>query len=157
MVKWNIHSYRILYVDGEMEHTQLLHIIPYYGLLLCWVLNTVNKDCEAIVAWVVSVCVTRLIYYITQPNNTALWLADILQYTHVISKGRSLRWVEINQYDITMSTHDITMGNDFATDVHCEITMVMMLLGIAIVMSHWVMTATYHGITMYNDVAMNIF
>ncbi len=30
----------------------------------------------------------------------------------------------INQYDITMVTdYDITMGNDIASDEHCEITM----------------------------------
>ncbi len=45
-------------------------------------------------------------------------------YRYVISKWRSIRPVEINQYDITMATHsDITMGNDIARDAHCEITM----------------------------------
>ncbi len=34
---------------------------------------------------------------------------------------------------------------------------VMMLLGMCIVKSQWVIMLTYHGITMHNDVAMNIF
>ncbi len=47
-----------------------------------------------------------------------------LIYRYVISEWRSIRLVNINQYDITMATHyDITMGNDIARDVHCEITM----------------------------------
>ncbi len=45
-------------------------------------------------------------------------------YWYVISKWRSIRPVEINQYDITMATHyAFTMGNDIARDVHDEITM----------------------------------
>ncbi len=45
-------------------------------------------------------------------------------YRYVISEWRSIRPVEINQYDITMATHyDITIGNDVARDVNCEITM----------------------------------
>ncbi len=44
-------------------------------------------------------------------------------YKIVFCKWRSIRPVEINQYEITMSTHyDITMGNNVAKDVHCEIT-----------------------------------
>ncbi len=34
---------------------------------------------------------------------------------------------------------------------------VMMLLGTSIMMSQWVSMCTYHGITVHNDVAMNIF
>ncbi len=31
--------------------------------------------------------------------------------------------IEINQYSITMATHyDITMGNDVARDIHCDVT-----------------------------------
>ncbi len=53
-------------------------------------------------------------------------------YRYVISEWRSIRPMEINQYDITMAMHyDITMSND--------ITM-----------------CTYHGITMHNDVVMNL-
>ncbi len=45
-------------------------------------------------------------------------------YKCVISEWRSIRPVEINQYDITMTTHyDITKGNDVARDVHCDVTM----------------------------------
>ncbi len=46
-------------------------------------------------------------------------------YRYVFSKWRSIRPVDINQYQsITMATHyDITMGNDVARDAHCEITM----------------------------------
>ncbi len=65
--------------------------------------------------------------------------------------------MEINQYDITMTTHyDITMGNDTVRDAYCEITM-----GIDIhcdvTMSNDIAMCTYHGITMHNGIAMNIF
>ncbi len=43
---------------------------------------------------------------------------------YIISEWRSIRPVEINQYDITMAIHyDITMGNGISRDVHCETTM----------------------------------
>ncbi len=55
-------------------------------------------------------------------------------YRYVISIWRSIRPVEINQYDITMGPHyDITL-DDVARDAHCEITMVIILLGTSIVM-----------------------
>ncbi len=42
----------------------------------------------------------------------------------MISEWRSIRPVEINQYDIIMVIHyDITIVNDIARDTHCEITM----------------------------------
>ncbi len=42
----------------------------------------------------------------------------------VVFEWRSIRPVEINQYDITMVTHyEITMGIDVAKDAHCEIIM----------------------------------
>ncbi len=51
-------------------------------------------------------------------------------YSYVISEWRSIRPVEINQYDITMSNDvardvhcEITMGNDVARDIYCDITM----------------------------------
>ncbi len=63
-----------------------------------------------------------------------------VMFRYVFCKWRSIRPVEINQYDITMVNHyDITMCNDIARDAHCEITMVMMLLRTSIVMSQWVM------------------
>ncbi len=68
-------------------------------------------------------------------------------YGYVISEGRSIRPVDINQYNITMATYyDITMGNDIPMDIHCDVTM-----------SNDIAMCTYHGITMHNDVAMNIF
>ncbi len=45
-------------------------------------------------------------------------------YMCVVFEWRSIRPVEINQYDITMVTHyEITMGIDVAKDAHCEIIM----------------------------------
>ncbi len=45
-------------------------------------------------------------------------------YRYVISEWRSIRRVEINQYDSTMATHyENTMGNEVARDAHCEIIM----------------------------------
>ncbi len=68
-------------------------------------------------------------------------------YRYVISESRSIRSMEINQYDITMATHyDITMGNDITRDIHCDITM-----------SNGFDMCTYHGITMHYDIAMNLF
>ncbi len=82
-------------------------------------------------------------------------------YKYVFSKWRSIRPVEINQYDFTMVTdYDITIGNDIARDVHCEITMgndVARDVHCDITMSNDVTTYTYHGITMHNDDTMNIF
>ncbi len=64
---------------------------------------------------------------------------------YVISKRRSIRSVEINQYGIIMAFHyDITMVNDVARDIHC-------------VMSNNIAMCTYHGITLYNDVLMKLF
>ncbi len=43
-------------------------------------------------------------------------------YRYVFSSWRSIRPVEINQYVIAMATHyDITMGNDVARAMHCNI------------------------------------
>ncbi len=54
-------------------------------------------------------------------------------YRYVFSKWRSIRPVEINQYDITVATHyDITMSNDIAMCI-------------------------YYGLTMHNDIAINLF
>ncbi len=45
-------------------------------------------------------------------------------YRYVFSKWRSIRLVEINQYDITIATHyDITIGNDIARDIHYDVAM----------------------------------
>ncbi len=78
-------------------------------------------------------------------------------YRYVISELRSIRPVEINQYDITMITHyDITMGNEIARGVHCEITM-----GNDVtrdVHCHATMGNDIASfIAMHNDIAMNIF
>ncbi len=61
-------------------------------------------------------------------------------YRCVISEWRSIRPVEINQYDIIMATHDITIGNDVARDAHCDTQWVIMLLWISIMTSQCVMT-----------------
>ncbi len=78
------------------------------------------------------------------------------------SEWRSITPVEINQYDITMTTdYDITISNDLARDAHCEIT--IMIIGVArdiyydVTMSNDIVMYTYHCITMHNDVAMNLF
>ncbi len=70
--------------------------------------------------------------------------------------------VEINQYDTTMAPHyDITMGNDVARDAHCEITMgydIARDIHCDVTMSNNIAMCIYHGIiTMFNDVAMNLF
>ncbi len=82
-------------------------------------------------------------------------------YSYVISEWRSIRPVEINQYDFTMATHyDITMGNDITRDMHCQITIgndVARDIHCDVTMSNDVAMCTYHGITMHNDVAMNLF
>ncbi len=79
----------------------------------------------------------------------------------MISEWRSIRPVEINQYDITVATHyDITMGNDIVRDAHCDITMgndVAMDIHCDIIMSNDIGMCTYHGMTMHNNVAMNLF
>ncbi len=81
-------------------------------------------------------------------------------YRYVISEWRSIRPVEINQYDITIAIHyDITMGNDVARDVHCE-TMdndVARYIHCDVTMSNDIAMCIYNGITMHNDIAMNIF
>ncbi len=81
-------------------------------------------------------------------------------YRYVFSKWKSIRPVEINQYDITIVNHyDITMGNDFARDAHCRITMgnyVAMDIHCDVTMGNDVAMCTYHGITMHNDIAMNL-
>ncbi len=73
----------------------------------------------------------------------------------MISEWRSIRPVEINQYDITMATHyDITMGNDIAREVHCEITMgndITRDINCDITMSNDVVMCTNHGKTMHNE------
>ncbi len=78
----------------------------------------------------------------------------------MISKWRSIKPVEINQYDITMVIHcDITMGNDVAMDSYCEITMgnyVARDIHCDVTMSNDVALCTYHGIIMHSDVAMNL-
>ncbi len=87
------------------------------------------------------------------------WLYVI--YRYMISEWRSIRPLEINQYDITIAIHyDITMGNNIAMDVHCEITMgndVVKDIHCDVTMSNDVVICTYHGITMYNDIDMNMF
>ncbi len=67
-------------------------------------------------------------------------------YRYVISKGRSIRPVEINRYDITMATlYDMTMGNDVARDAHCENSM-----------GNDVARDIHCDVTMNNDIDMSI-
>ncbi len=79
----------------------------------------------------------------------------------MISEWRSIRPVEINQYDITMATHyDITMGNDIARDAYFEITMgndITRDIHCDVTMSNDIAMCTYHSMTMDNDTAMNLF
>ncbi len=44
-----------------------------------------------------------------------------------------------------MTHYDITIGNDVATDVHCEI-----------IMGHGIIKGTYHDVTMHTDVDMTL-
>ncbi len=44
-----------------------------------------------------------------------------------------------------MTYYDITIGNDVARDVHCEI-----------IMSHDIVMGTYHDVTMLTDVATTL-
>ncbi len=81
-------------------------------------------------------------------------------YRYVISQWRSIKPVENNQYDITMTTHDIKICNDIAWDAHCEITVgndVARDIDCDVTMGNDVAMCTYHGITMHNDFAMNLF
>ncbi len=79
-------------------------------------------------------------------------------YRYVFSEWRSIRPMQISQYDITMVTHyDIIMaknidrdahfeGNDMASDIHCDVTM-----------SNDVAMCIYRGITMHRGIAMDLF
>ncbi len=82
-------------------------------------------------------------------------------YWYVFSKWRSIRPVEINQYDITMATHyDNTMDNDITRNAHCEITMgdgIGRDTHCDVTMSNDVAMCRCHGITMHNEIAMNLF
>ncbi len=44
-----------------------------------------------------------------------------------------------------MTNYDITIGNDVARDVHCEI-----------IMGHGTVMGTYHDVTMHTDVATTL-
>ncbi len=82
-------------------------------------------------------------------------------YNYVFSKWRSIRPVEINQYDIKMATYyDITIGNDVARDANCEIIVgndVARDIHCDVTMSNDVTMCTSRGITMHKDVAINLF
>ncbi len=60
-------------------------------------------------------------------------------YRYVFSEWTSIKSVKINQYEIII-------GNNVARDIHCDVTM-----------SNSIAICTYHGITMHNDVTMNLF
>ncbi len=82
-------------------------------------------------------------------------------YRYVFSEWRSIRLVEINQFDITMATHyDIIMDNYIAMDAHCEIRIskdVAREIHFDIRKSNKIALCTYHGITMHNDISINFF
>ncbi len=82
-------------------------------------------------------------------------------YRYVIFEWRSIKPVEINQYDVTMATHfDITIGNDVARDAHCEITMgndIARDIHCDVTMNNDIAMCTHLGIIMHNDIAMNLF
>ncbi len=82
-------------------------------------------------------------------------------YRYVFPEWRSIRPVEIKEYDIIMVTHfNITMGKDISRDGHCEITIgndVARDIHCNVTMSNDVAMCTYHGITMHNVVAMKHF
>ncbi len=81
-------------------------------------------------------------------------------FCNVFSKWRSIRSEEIDQYDITMTTHyDVTVGNTIAKDAHCEIRMgndVARDIHCDVTMSIDIAMCIYHGITMHNDIDMNL-
>ncbi len=81
--------------------------------------------------------------------------------SYVFSEWRSIKPVEINEYDITMATYySITMGNDIAKDALCEITVendVVKDIYCDITMGNDVAICTYHDITMHNYIAVNLF
>ncbi len=56
----------------------------------------------------------------------------------------------ISQFPLIMTSQWVMtllgMGNDIARDIHCDATM-----------SNGFAMCTYHGITMQNDIAMNLF
>ncbi len=84
-------------------------------------------------------------------------------YRYVFSVWRSIRPVEIHQYDIKMATHyditmgkdvardahyEITMGNDVGRDIHCDVTM-------STDIEHYVYIMALQIV--HNDIAMNLF
>ncbi len=77
-----------------------------------------------------------------------------------VFEWRSIRPVEINQYDITMTTgYDITIGNDVARHAHCEITMdtdVARNIHCDITKRNDVVMCIYHGIIMHNDIVITL-
>ncbi len=138
--------------------------------------NTPGEKCEvteigqyaSLNVSIVSILFLRQVGFAQNPVNE--WILIIIPYCmaycyviyrYVISEWRSIRPVEINQYEITMATHyNITMGNDIARDVHCEITMsndVARDIHCDFIISNDIAMCIYHDITMHNDVAMNIF
>ncbi len=82
-------------------------------------------------------------------------------YKYVFLEWRSIRPVEINQYNITITTrYDITRGNDTAWDAHYEIPIVIDVakdIHCDVTMSNDIVKCTHHGITVHNHVAMNLF
>ncbi len=69
---------------------------------------------------------------------------------HQTSEDQSVRGAThydiIKDNDIVRDTHYVTMGNDVTRDILCDVTM-----------SKDIAMCTYHGITMHNGIAMNLF
>ncbi len=86
------------------------------------------------------ICIVDITYKVLV--HTMAWFHVI--YRYVYSEYKSIRPVEINQYDITMATdYDMTMGSDIARNVHCEITI-----------GNDVARDIHCDVTMSNDIAM---
>ncbi len=69
---------------------------------------------------------------------------------HQTSEDQSVRGAThydiIKDNDIIRDTYYVTMGNDVTRDILCDVTM-----------SKDIAMCTYHGITMHNGIAMNLF
>ncbi len=86
--------------------------------------------------FIAHVCIFIIIACIHVPPYTlnTILTCFYMIYRYMFSKWKSIRLVEINQYDITIAPHcEITMGND-ARDIHCGVTI-----------SNAVAMCTYHG------------
>ncbi len=97
-------------LNRVITHPLVLVIITFF-----WHLIAAKSETQQMLAATISRLYYGLILFLTMAYFYVI-------YRYVISKWRSIRSVEINQYDITMATHyDITMCKDFARDAQCAI------------------------------------